>query len=156
MPDTLGRLMFDFAARVRWYRNYEMARAEVAAGLTERDLAILDFVQAKGSATFAEISRHLNMSNLPQASASTISQTISALFVEHHLVEKRQNPQDQRQPIVTLTEKGKDIVEQVRQVRVKMLTQVKTSMELSDTEAMILEKAFTKGIENFDKILAQV
>lgn len=63
------------------------------------------------------------------------------------------NPQDQRQPIITLTEKGKITIEKVREVRTKCLSMVRESMELDKENAIILERAFACGIENFDKIL---
>ena len=155
MPDRLGRLLFEFAARIRRYRNLEMARVESAAKLSEREVAILEFISSKGQATFGEVAKELIASDLPKTSASALSQTISALFTDQGLVEKRLNPQDQRQPIITLTDKGKTILDAVREVRIKVLTKVKASMELSESDALILEQAWARGIVNFDKILAK-
>lgn len=154
MPDKLGRLLFEFSARVRRYRTSEMARLEAMAALSQRDLSILEFVAEKGQASFAEVAQELNFSDLPGRSASSVSQAIGALYAKHGLVEKRPNPQDQRQPIITLTEKGEAIVESSRQLRAKVLAQVKSAMELNDSDAAVLEKAFSKGIDSFDKLLA--
>lgn len=152
MPDKLGRLLFDFAARIRRYRNSQMARIEEAAGLSERDIAILDFVYQKGSATFNEVAEELHIQDIPRSSASAISQAISALYINQGMVEKRPNPKDQRQPIITLTEKGRAAVEKVKEMRIDMLTKVKVAMELNDSDASVLERAFACGIVNFDKI----
>ncbi len=125
----------------------------MAVGLTERDLAIMEFVFEKGQVTFGEIAKELRVTGVPQASLSSISQRITALYSKHGLVDKRLNPQDQRQPIITLTEKGKTTMEKVWEVRTRCLNKVRESMELDKENAIILERAFSRGIENFDKIL---
>ncbi len=152
MPDKLGQLLFGFAARIRRYRNGQMAQIEEAAGLSERDIAILDFVYQKGSATFNEVAEELHIQDIPRSSASSISQAISALYIDQGMVDKRPNPKDQRQPIITLTEKGRAAVEKIKEMRIDMLTKVKIAMELSDSDASVLEQAFARGIANFDKI----
>jgi len=152
LPDKLGQLLFGFAARIRRYRNGRMSRIEEAAGLSERDIAILDFVYQKGSATFNEVAEELHVQDMPRSSASSISQAISALYIDQGMVEKRPNPKDQRQPIITLTEKGKAAVEKVKEMRTDMLTKVKIAMELSDSDASVLERAYARGIANFDRM----
>jgi DNA-binding MarR family transcriptional regulator len=153
VPDKLGFLLSEFAKKIRRYRSREMARTEVAVGLTDRDLAILEFVCEKGQVTFGEIAKELRITDVPKASASSISQRITALYSKHGLVDKRLNPQDQRQPIIALTEKGKTTMEKVWEVRTRCLSKVRESMELDKENAIMLERAFTRGIENFDKIL---
>jgi len=152
LPDKLGQLLFGFAARIRRYRNGRMSRIEEAAGLSERDIAILDFVYQKGSATFNEVAEELHIQDVPRSSASSISQAISALYIDQGMVEKRPNPKDQRQPIITLTEKGRAAVEKVKEMRIDMLTKVKIAMELSDSDASVLERAYARGIANFDRM----
>ena len=153
MPDKLGRLMFEFSGLIRRYRNREIAGNDLLVGLTDRDLAILEFVNQKTQATFGEIAQELRIADMPRSSASTISQAISSLYVDRELVEKRHNPKDQRQPIITLTAKGTATVESVLEIRRKTLAQVKTVMELSEKEANIFEDAFTRGIKNLDVLL---
>jgi len=153
LPDKLGRLMFDYAALIRRYRDIEMAKIEEAARLTERDLAILNYVYDKGEATFGEIANELHFKAIPRSSASAISQAITALYTHDGLVEKRLNPKDQRQPIVTLTEKGRTVVEKVRAVRIDIYNKVKLSMDLSQEESAVIEEAYSRGITNFKDIL---
>jgi len=155
MLDRISQLMFNFAIQVRRYRNREMSQVEATVNLTERSLAILEFIYEKRQVTFSEIAKELRILDLPQTSQSTISQAISALYIQQGLVKKRLNPQDQRQPIVTLTKKGKVVAEKLREVRTKVLTSVKTSMELSESDAHILEDVLERGIENFDKLLSK-
>ncbi len=152
MPDKLGQLLFGFAARIRRYRNGQMAQIEEAAGLSERDMAILDFVYQKGSATFNEVAEELHIQDVPRSSASAISQAISALYIDQGMVEKRPNPKDQRQPIITLTEKGRTAIEKVKEMRIDMLTKVRVAMELNDADASVLERAYARGIVNFDRM----
>jgi len=153
LPDRLAKLMFDFGSRVRRYRGRLMSQVEAAAGLSERDVAILELVDGRKEITFAEIAQELNLSDVPPASASTVSQAISALFIDRKLVEKRINPEDQRQSIISLTKKGQALVDDIAESRRKLVELLKSSMELTDADAAVLERAFTRGIENFDKLL---
>ncbi len=155
MPDKLGLLMAEFSRVVRRYRAWGMQQIESIAGLSERDVAILEYVYGKKEATFAQIAQEMNCANMPNTSASTISQAISALYTKRKLVDKRLNPADQRQPIVTLTTKGKQAVEEVLKFRKIYLSQVRESMELSPEDTAILESSFERGIINFEKILQQ-
>ncbi|MCK5272598.1 MAG: hypothetical protein KAJ52_08465, partial [Sedimentisphaerales bacterium] len=68
------------------------------------------------------------------------------------MVEKRPNPKDQRQPIITLTEKGRTAIEKVKEMRIDMLTKVRVAMELNDADASVLERAYARGIVNFDRM----
>ena len=155
MPDTLGRLLFEYSGQVRRYRARETAQIESIAGLSERDIAILEFINSKKQTTFGEINQELHLSDMPKSSASTVSQAISALFVERGLVEKRFNPQDQRQPIISLTKKGQALVEEILQVRRNILTKVKETLDLDQDGENMLREALNRGIENFDKLLSQ-
>ena len=155
MPDKLGRLMSEFSAQIRRYRNQEYARQGVIEGMSERDLAILDMVFKKGQATFAEISHELHNANVPKSSASSISQAISALYADRGFVDKRPNPKDQRQPIITLTEKGRVVVEKLHQARIRFLTVAREAMQLSNSESEIMERAFSRGIEYMKKNFSQ-
>ena len=155
MPDKFGRLMFEFTGRARRYRSRENALLDEVSSLSERDSAILEFVYAKEEATFGEIAQELRLGGMARSSPSTISQAISALYAEHGLVEKRPNPKDQRQPIITLTEKGKATVEKMLNVRRKLLTTITEALELSEAEAAIFEAALVRGIKNLDKVLSE-
>jgi len=153
LPDRLGKLMFDFGSRVRRYRGRLMSQVEAAAGLSERDVAILELIDSKKEITFAEIAKELDLSDMPPASASTVSQAISALFIDRKLVEKRINPEDQRQSIISLTKKGQALVDEIAASRRKLIELLKESMELADGDAAVMERAFIRGIKNFDKLL---
>lgn len=155
MPDTLVDLMVEFGGLVQRYRAEEARKTAATLGLTERDFVILEFVAGKGEATFAEISEYLRLSDMPTPAASTISQTISALYAKHGLVEKRAAPQDQRQPLVSLTDKGRKLVGRALEVRRRVLSDVKTAMKPSREEQKVLETVFRRGLENFRTMLSR-
>ncbi|MCF7958212.1 MAG: winged helix DNA-binding protein [Phycisphaerae bacterium] len=155
MPDKLGLMMAEFSGIVRRYRAWGMQKIEAIAGLSERDVAILEYVYSKKEATFAQIAQEMNYANMPNSSASTISQAISALYTKRGLVDKRLNPADQRQPLVTLTAKGEQAIEEVIKFRKIYLSQVRESMELSPEETAILENSLCRGIKNFEKLMQQ-
>ena len=153
MPDKLGRLLFEYSGRVRRYRSRVNSQISSLAGLSERDVAILEFINGKKEVTFGQIAGELSAAKIPRTSASTVSQAVTALFVDRKLVEKRFNPEDQRRPIITLTENGRALVEEIQRVRRQILVEVRDSMELSDEGIEMLENALERGIVNFDKLL---
>jgi len=153
LPDKLGRLLFEYSGRVRRYRSRVNSQISSLAGLSERDVAILEFINGKKEVTFGQISDELSAARIPRASASTVSQAITSLFVDRKLVEKRLNPKDQRRPIITLTENGMALVEEIQRVRREVLVEVRDSLELSDEGIEMLENALERGIVNFDKLL---
>lgn len=156
MPEILGSLMGEFNARIRRYRYRKISTSPLISGLSDRDLTILELVYHKQAVTFAEITQELQGANTPRSSTSTISQTVSALWTKNGLVEKRPNPADQRQPIIVLTEKGKKVVKEFLELRRHVLEQIRIVMELDDNEVRIFENVFQRGINNLDKILADL
>ena len=153
LSNKLGQLLSDYSGRVRRYQSLVNSQIDSMAGLPERDIAILEFIHGKNEATFGQIADELIAAEMPQASESTVSQAVTAMFVKRELVAKRFDPKDQRRPLITLTEKGKALVEEIQRVRRQVLIEVRNSLELSDGEAAMLEDALERGIGNFDKLL---
>jgi DNA-binding MarR family transcriptional regulator len=78
-------------------------------------LVALFYLRYKGSATISELSEHLNLA------LGTTSQAIDQL-VQAGLVERREEAQDRRHKLVTLTAVGREITVQVRQLRLDEAT----------------------------------
>lgn len=79
-------------------------------GLSLPRLVALMRLKYHGPATISELSEHLNLA------LGTTSQAIDQL-VQGGLVERREDAQDRRQKLVSLTPAGAAIVERVRQIR---------------------------------------
>jgi len=155
MEERLGQLYFEFRDRILRYKRGLYFDEDFIADLSERDLFILDFVDTRGQVTFQEIISHLKLAFTEGISSSTISQTLSKLYIKHKLVEKLPNPQDQRQPIIRLTEKGREVAAKNRRIFHELVDEVIRAMELSPREREIFEKAYSNGIDYFDRYFAE-
>lgn len=82
------------------------------ANLSMPRLVALFYLRRRGAATITELSEHLHL-----ALAST-SQAIDQL-VQSGLVERREDANDRRHRLVTLTPAGAEIVARVRQARIE-------------------------------------
>jgi len=155
MPDNLVEMMLTFGSAVRPYMAAEMRGLAMTAGLTERELDILEFVARQGKATFSDIAEYAQERGRRGASNSRVSAALSALYSRHRLVDKRVNPEDQRQPIVTVTPKGRRLVDQVSELRTSIYEKIRAAMNPSESEANTLERVFQRGLTNFRQFLDQ-
>lgn len=80
------------------------------ANLSMPRLVALFYLQRSGSATISELSEQLNLA------LATTSQIIDQM-VQSGLVERREDSNDRRQKLVTLTTSGHAMIAQVRQAR---------------------------------------
>ncbi len=152
MPDTLTLLLFDFGAVVRRYLNRELNKLMTETDLSARDFAIIELLyQTEGhQAKFSEIASELAGSDLPPAAASTVSQAITGLWRrDPRLVDKTPNPDDQRQPIVSLTDAGREVAERIRDLRVRVLRAAQDAMQLREDEYKVFGDVFNRAIPNF-------
>jgi DNA-binding MarR family transcriptional regulator len=86
------------------------------ANLSMPRLVALFHLQRSGSATISELSEQLNLA------LATTSQIIDQM-VQSGLVERREDANDRRQKLVTLTSSGHAMIAQVRQVRQSEIAQ---------------------------------
>ena len=85
----------------------------------------------------------------PTVSSSTISNSISKLWKVDKLVDKKINPDNQRETTVSLTPKGKKIVEEIRHTHAKAYKAIIESLNLTEDEKIAYSKLLQKGIEYF-------
>ena len=146
--------LFAFGNIVRPHLAAELGKVIHDEGLTEREIAVLEFIQTKGSPTFAEIAADRDLERKRGVSSSRLSATLSALFKKYRLVEKRPSMEDSRQPVLTLTPQGKDLLRKLQGVRRAVYEKTCDAMEMTDKQAELCTKLFTRGAENFRKSLA--
>lgn len=161
MASDLIQTMLGLGAVVRPYMAKELAKA-AGPGLTDRDVVLLQFVAEKGQTTFAEIAdrvprdEHFQIHREAGASGSRLSAALAALFSEHGVIKKEINPENQRQTIVTLTPKGRRIVDKVVETRSRVYQEIRRAMNpLSREEEAKLNELFVRTTENFKSFLAQ-
>jgi DNA-binding MarR family transcriptional regulator len=108
--ERLANLINDLNTELTTQSMGDVLQILQAANLSMPRLVALTYLRRQGAATITEISEHLNL-----ALGST-SQAIDQL-VHSGLVERREDANDRRHKLVTLTPAGAEIVARVRQAR---------------------------------------
>ena len=109
------------AFRVRLYIASKVSEQKVG-DLTDRETLILELVGMKGNMSISEIG-----SLYPTVSNSTISTTITKLWKDKKLVDKRILPENQRVTTVSLTEKGRNVLEEIKRTQAEVFGTVTVS-----------------------------
>jgi MarR family transcriptional regulator for hemolysin len=109
-PDQLAELLGALSAELNAQIMGDVLQILQAANLSMPRLVALLFLQRRGAATISALSEHLNLA------LGTTSQAIDQL-VQSHLVERREDANDRRHKLVTLTPFGAEIVARVRRIR---------------------------------------
>ena len=147
MKHNTEKLIYDMAFRVRLYIASKISENKVG-DLTDRETLILELVGMKGNMSISEIG------NLyPTVSNSTISTTITRLWKDKKLVDKRIVPENQRVTTVSLTEKGKKVLEEIRRTQSEVYSTVTVSLGLSPDQVEYFHDILKNAINFFDDTL---
>ena len=147
MGPDLQKAIHDLSLRMRLLRAIQEDDS-ATLNLTEREEMIVYLLAERGEMTVSQIA-----SAAPNVSFSTVSTTITKLWRDKKLVSKSISPDSQRVTIVDLTDKGHDIMDQLREketIRYKTLIR---ALEVTDEEKMILLRMLTRANTFFDKYL---
>ena len=147
MKKSTESLIYDMAFRVRLYIASKVSEKKVG-GLTDRESLVLELVGMKGSMSISEIGKLY-----PTVSNSTISTTITKLWKDKQLVDKRILPENQRVTTVTLTEKGKKVLSEIRRTQSDVFNTVTISLGLSPDQVENSKETIESAIGYFDKAL---
>ena len=147
MKKDTERLIYDMAFRVRLYIASKISEQKVG-DLTDRETLILELVGMKGNMSISEIG-----SLYPTVSNSTISTTITKLWKDKQLVDKRILPENQRVTTVSLTEKGKKVLEEIKHTQSEVFSTVTESLGLSPDQVEYFQEILENAIGFFDKTL---
>jgi len=147
MEKNTEKLIYDMAFRVRLYIASKISEQKVG-DLTDRETLILELVGMKGNMSISEIG-----SLYPTVSNSTISTTITRLWKDKKLVDKRILPENQRVTTVSLTEKGKKVLAEVKRTQSEVFSTVTVSLGLSPDQVVYFQEILENAIVFFDKTL---
>jgi len=147
MKNNTEKLIYDMAFRVRLYIASKISEQKVG-DLTDRETLILELVGMKGNMSISEIG-----SLYPTVSNSTISTTITKLWKDKKLVDKRILPENQRVTTVSLTEKGKKVLEEIKRTQAEVFGTVTVSLGLSPDQVEYFQEILENAIGFFDKTL---
>jgi DNA-binding MarR family transcriptional regulator len=147
MKNNTEKLIYDMAFRVRLYIASKISEQKVG-DLTDRETLILELIGMIGNMSISEIG-----SLYPTVSNSTISTTITELWKSKKLVDKKILPENQRITSVSLTDKGKQVLEEIKRTQTEVYRTISESLGLSPDEVESFQVILKNAIGFFDKTL---
>jgi DNA-binding MarR family transcriptional regulator len=147
MKTSTESLINDLAFRVRLYIASKRSGKKMG-GLTERESLVLELLGMKGSMSISEIGKLY-----PTVSNSTISTTVTKLWKDKKLVDKKILPENQRVTTVSLTEKGERILEDIKRTQEDVFSTVTTSLGLPREQVQYFHEILENAIDFFDEAL---
>ena len=148
MSEMTEMMIYDMAFRVRLYIAAKLYEDKRIQDLNDRETLLLELVGTKGSMSISEICNFY-----PRVSSSTISTTITRLWKDKQLVEKKILPENQRITTVNLTEKGQKVLEQIKRKQSHVFKTVTASLELSVDQGDSFQQVLGNAIGFFDDLL---
>ena len=144
MGKSTESLIYDMAFRVRLYMASKVSEQKVG-DLSERETLIIELLGMQGSMSISEIG------NLyPAVSGSTISTTITKLWKDKKLVDKKILPENQRVTTVTLTEKGQQVLKEIKRTQADVFSTIAVSLGLSPDQVGYFQDILKNAIRFFD------
>ena len=148
MKEATETMIYDMAFRVRLYIASKLSEEKGLNDLSEREILILELIGAKGSMSISRIGNFY-----PKVSNSTISTTITKLWKDKKLVDKKILPENQRITTVNLTEKGHTVLEKIKKNQSDVFNTVTTSLGLSVEQSESFGHILEHAIGYFDEVL---
>jgi len=148
MDEVIEMMIYDMAVRVRLFIASKLSEEKGGNDLSDRESLLLELIGTKGSMSISEIGNFY-----PRVSSSTISTTITKLWKEKKLVDKNIPPENQRITAVSLTDKGREIVEQIKRKQSDVFTNVAQSLGLTADQNESFHQVLENSIGFFDKLL---
>ena len=125
MSENIKTLMYEISLRVRLFRNSKEAGKHVVV-LTQRERLVVELIGMRDNMSVSEISQLC-----PTVSNSTISTTITRLWKDRKLVEKRILPENQRITNVSLTAEGRSVLNAIKAWESEVYKDIAESLGLS-------------------------
>ena len=125
MSENIEKLMYEISLRVRLFRNSKGA-GKHGAVLTPRERLLVELIGMRDNMSISEISQLC-----PTVSNSMISTTITRLWKDRKLVEKRILPENQRITNVSLTAEGRSALNAIKVRESEMYKNIAESLGLS-------------------------
>jgi DNA-binding MarR family transcriptional regulator len=141
-------MIYEMAFRVRLYIASKLSEDKRLNDLSEREALLLELVGTVGCLSISEIGNFY-----PKVSSSTISTTITKLWKDKKLVDKRILPENQRITTVNLTEKGRSVWEQIKQNQSDVFKTVASSLGFSVKQNESFQNILAHAIGQFNEML---
>ena len=148
MSDMTEMMIYEMAIRVRLYTASKLIEEKRIHDLNEREALLLELVGIKGSMSISEICNFY-----PRISNSTISTTITRLWRDKQLVDKKILPDNQRITTVNLTVKGQKVLAQIKKNQSHVFNTVTAALGLSVDQSESFQQLLGNAIAYFDELL---
>ena len=148
MAAVTESMIYEMAFRVRLYIAAKFSEDKRLNDLSEREALLLELIGTMGSLSISEIGNFY-----PNVSSSTISTTITRLWRDKKLVDKKILPENQRVTTVNLTEKGQTVLEKIRKNHADVFKTVTASLGLSGKQSESFRRILARAIGHFDELL---
>jgi DNA-binding MarR family transcriptional regulator len=148
MKEVTKTMIYDMAFRVRLYIASRLPEEKRLNGLSEREALILELIGTTGRMSISQIGNFY-----PKVSNSTISTTITKLWKDKNLVEKKILRENQRVTTVYLTEKGHATLGQIKKNQSDVFNTVTKSLGLTVEQRESFHFILEHAIEYFDELL---
>ena len=141
MAKNIETLIYEISLRVRLFMASK--GGSNIADLTHRERLLLELIGMRENMSISEISKLC-----PTVSNSTISTTITRLWKDRKLVEKRILPENQRITTVSLTTQGRRVLNSIKEAESEVYKTIAESLGLSKKDDELF-KAFIENAINF-------
>ena len=148
MAEVTETMIYEMAFRVRLYIASKLSEDKRLNDLSEREALLLELVGTVGCLSISEIGNFY-----PKVSSSTISTTITKLWKDKKLVDKKILPENQRITTVNLTEKGRSVLERIKQNQSDVFKTVAASLGLSVKQNESFQHILEHAIGQFNEML---
>jgi DNA-binding MarR family transcriptional regulator len=147
MSKEAEALVYEISLRVRLFMASMKVRRKVA-DLSERESLLLELIGMRDNMSISEIAKLY-----PTVSGTTISTTITKLWKERKLVDKKILPDNQRVTIVSLTKEGRKLYTEIKEAQVLVYQTIAESFGLKSDQYDAFKSFVTKAIQYFDREL---
>ena len=148
MKEVTENMIYDMAFRVRLYIASKISEEKRVNDLSDREALLLELIGTRDKMSISEISNFY-----PKVSNSTISTTITRLWKEKKLVDKHILPENQRITMVSLNDRGREILAQIKQKQSDVFTTVAKSLGLNAEQNESFHQILKTSIGFFDELL---
>jgi len=147
MDKGMTGLLYELSLRVRILRASRESTADKASALTSREELLLEIIGLKEQSSVSSI-----RASYPSVTLSSISSSITELW-KKKLVEKHVNPDDQRMTMVKLSEKGQEVLNDIRENQKIMYAKITESLNLTEEQEVFIRDLLAHSIAFFDRYL---
>ncbi len=148
MKEVTETMIYDMAFRVRLYIASTLSEEKRVNDLSDRETLLLELIGTRDNMSISEISNFY-----PKVSNSTISTTITRLWKEKKLVDKHILPENQRITTVSLNDRGREVLKEIKKKQADVFTTVATSLGLTAEQNESFHKILKSSIGFFDELL---